>query len=38
MKPTDLLPLIPAINNAWEFAAFIIIIGAWLYLQLRDKR
>jgi hypothetical protein len=38
MKPTDLIPLIPAINNGWAFAAFVVAIGAWLYLSRRDKR
>jgi hypothetical protein len=31
MKPTDLLPLLPAVNNGWAFAAFVILVAIWLY-------
>jgi hypothetical protein len=37
MKPTNLIPLIPAINNGWAFAAFIIAIAVWLYLRERGE-
>jgi hypothetical protein len=37
MKPTDLISLLPAINNGWAFAAFVIVILAWLYLARRGS-
>jgi hypothetical protein len=36
MKLTDLLALLPAVNNGWAFAAFVIVIVARLYLSRRD--
>jgi hypothetical protein len=36
MKPTDLIPLLPAVNNGWAFAAFVIIVAVMLCLQRRD--
>jgi hypothetical protein len=35
MKPTDLILMLPAINNGWAFAAFLIGLGVWLYLSRR---
>jgi hypothetical protein len=37
MKPTDLIPLISAINNGWAFAAFIVVVAVWLYLRQRGE-
>jgi hypothetical protein len=37
MKPTDLIALLPAINNGWAFAAFIIVVLVWLYLTRRGS-
>jgi hypothetical protein len=31
MKPTDLLPLLPTVNNGWAFAAFLILVAIWFY-------
>lgn len=31
MKLTDLIALLPAINNGWSFAAFAIGMVVWLY-------
>lgn len=36
MKPTDLIALLPAINNGWAFAAFVVLILVTLYLGRRD--
>jgi hypothetical protein len=36
MKPTDLIPLLPAVNNGWAFAAFVIVVAVTLYLRRRD--
>lgn len=33
MKLTALIPLLPAINNGWAFAAFIVSLAVLLYLQ-----
>jgi len=37
MKPTDLIALLPAVNNGWAFAAFVILIVASLYFGRRDE-
>jgi hypothetical protein len=37
LKPTDLLPLIPAVNNGWTFAAFVVAVLIWLYLGRRGR-
>lgn len=37
MKPTDLLPLLPAINNGWAFAAFVVVVAVTLYFGRRDS-
>jgi hypothetical protein len=37
MKPTDLIPLLPAINNGWAFAAFLIVIAVYLYFRRPDE-
>ena len=36
MKPTDLISLLPAVNNGWAFAAFVIVVVLWLCLGRRD--
>jgi hypothetical protein len=36
MKPTDWIAILPAINNGWTFAAFIVVIGISLYFSRRD--
>lgn len=36
MKPTDVIALLPAVNNGWAFAAFVIVVVLWLYLGRRD--
>jgi hypothetical protein len=35
MKPIDLLALLPAINNGWAFAAFVIVVAVTLYFNRR---
>lgn len=35
MKPTDLLPLLAAIDNGWAFAAFVVVVAVTLYLGRR---
>ncbi len=37
MKPTDLIPLLPAVNNGWAFAAFVIIAALWLCFGRRQQ-
>jgi type III secretory pathway component EscR len=36
LKPTDLIALLPAVNNGWAFAAFVIGLAVYLYLGRRD--
>lgn len=36
MKPTHLLPLVPAITNRWAFYAFLIALAVSLYRSRRD--
>ncbi len=36
MKPTDLVALIPTVTNGWTFAAFIVGLAVWLYVNRRD--
>jgi hypothetical protein len=36
MKPSDLITLLPAINNGWAFAAFVLVVLVTLYLGHRD--
>jgi hypothetical protein len=36
MKPTDLLPLLPAINNGWTFAAFVLVLAVSVYLSRKQ--
>jgi hypothetical protein len=36
MKPTDLIAVLPAINNGWAFAAFVLVVLVTLYLGRRD--
>lgn len=31
MKPADSLPLLPAINNGWTFAAFVVLVALWAH-------
>lgn len=31
MKPTDLITVLPAINNSWTFAAFVLLVLVMLY-------
>jgi hypothetical protein len=38
MKPTDLIAVLPAINNGWAFAAFVIVVTMWLYLHRQRGR
>lgn len=35
MKPTDLFALLPAVNNGWAFAAFLIGLAVCLYIDRR---
>jgi len=37
MKPTDLLPLLPAVDNGWAFAAFVVLMLVWLYWERRGS-
>jgi hypothetical protein len=36
MIPTSLIALLPAVNNGWAFAAFVIVVAVSLYLDRRD--
>jgi hypothetical protein len=36
MRPTDLFALLPAVNNGWAFAAFVIVMAVTLYFSRRD--
>lgn len=36
MKPSDLIPLLPVIDNGWTFAAFVIVVLLWLYASRRE--
>lgn len=36
MKPTDLISLIPAVNNGWTFAAFVVVALVWLCVSRRE--
>jgi hypothetical protein len=36
MKPSELIALLPAINNGWAFAAFVLVVLVTLYLGRRD--
>jgi hypothetical protein len=36
MKPADLFPLLGAVNSGWTFAAFVVIVGVYLYVGRRD--
>lgn len=33
MKPADLVTLLPAVNNGWTFAAFVIVVVVTLYYR-----
>jgi len=35
MKPTDVIALLPAVNNGWAFAAFLTGLAVWLYIDRR---
>jgi hypothetical protein len=35
MKPTDLIALLPAINNGYALTAFLIGLAVWLYSNRR---
>jgi len=35
MNPTQLIAILPAINNGWAFTAFLIGLVVWLYLRRR---
>ena len=35
MKPADWIVLLPAVNNGWSFAAFVIVVLVSLYLSRR---
>jgi hypothetical protein len=37
MKPTDLIPLLAAVDNGWGFAAVMVGLAAWLYVNRRDR-
>jgi hypothetical protein len=37
MKPADWIALLPAVNNGWAFAAFIILMAVTLYFGRRDE-
>jgi hypothetical protein len=37
MKPVDLITLLPAVNNGWAFAAFVVVVAVSLYLGRRDS-
>lgn len=36
MKPTDWIVLLPAVNNGWAFAAFVVLVALWLYSGHRN--
>jgi hypothetical protein len=35
LKPTDLIPLLASVNNGWAFAAFVVGVALYLYLNRR---
>ena len=37
MKPADWIALLPAVNNGWAFAAFVILMAVTLYFGRRDE-
>lgn len=37
MKPEDWIVIVPAINNGWAFATFVIIVAISLYVERRHK-
>lgn len=36
MKPTDFIPLLATVNNGWGFAAVVVGLVVWLYVNRRD--
>ena len=38
MKPTDWIAVLPAVNNGWAFAAFVIVVVLSLYFGRRDAQ
>lgn len=36
MKLTDMIVVLPAVNNGWAFGAFIVLVAVWLYFGRRD--
>ncbi len=36
MKPADWIALLPAVNNGWSFAAFVIVVAVTLFFRSRD--
>jgi membrane protein implicated in regulation of membrane protease activity len=36
MKPADWIALLPAVNNGWAFAAFVVVVVVSLYFGRRD--
>jgi hypothetical protein len=35
MKLSDLAALLPAVNNGWTFAAFVVGVAAYIYVNRR---
>lgn len=38
MKLADFISLLPTVNNGWAFAAFVILVVVWLYLDRRAAK
>jgi len=38
MKLTDLLPLLASVSNGWSFAAVVLGLATWLYVNRRDDK
>lgn len=36
MKPTDWIAVLPAVNNGWTFAAFLVVVALTLYFGRKD--
>ncbi|HMK89262.1 MAG TPA: hypothetical protein VK446_06470 [Methylocystis sp.] len=41
MRFSDILVVLPSVNNAWTFAAFVVFLGVWgavEYLRAKSRR
>lgn len=36
MKLSDWLSVVPAVQNAWTFAAFVVVLGVWLIVRSKN--